>query len=433
MYDFEQLDSHELLGVARNASAEDIKRAYRQEIAQYHPDKWSKADASAQDYARKRAAAITEAYSILKDKTRRVAPPVEPIVPENRAERLAQLYDHGRSLLAEGKYAQAIIVLRQLQQADPFYRDSADLLYRAELAIKRAVPAKAKKRQLPKAVVWSFGSALGIAALGGAIWVLGGSKTSIAENQPTVAVVAGAEQTPTAVPATDVPATDVPATAAPPTDVPPTDAPPTDVPPTDTVVPPTDAPPTDTVVPPTDVPTAAPPLPDDLNGPILISDDMNGGTWPIGDSGTWSFSFPDGRYRMTMNAGLGSVWSYSGPLPGTSVVLAADVEARAGSAGLLFGFIDSNNYYRFMLGADGTWALQQRTGGRINLLLSGDGLGPGRMVVAQRGAITHIYWNTTYLGEAVLPAFPAGNYGFTLASVGASEGYFDNLRIRQLP
>ena len=161
--------------------------------------------------------------------------------------------------------------------------------------------------------------------------------------------------------------------------------------------------------------------------------DMNGGTWPIGDSGNWSFSFPDGRYRMTMVAGLGSVWSYGGPLPGTNVVLAADVEARAGSAGLLFGFIDANNYYRFMLGADGTWALQQRTAAGISLLRSGDGLGPGRMIVAQRGAVTHLYWNTTYLGEVVLAAFPAGNYGFTLASPAASEGYFDNLRIRQLP
>ncbi len=432
MYDFEQLDSHELLGVARNASADDIKRAYRQEIAQYHPDKWSKADASAQEYARKRAAAITEAYSMLKDKTRRAAPPVEP-VPENRAERLSQLYEHGRSLLAAGKFPQAIIVLQQLQQADPFYRDSADLLYRAEFAVKRAAPAKEKKRQLPKAVIWGFGSVLGVAALAGAIWVLGGSKTSVADGQPTTPAVAVAaptataplegalQPTLTAAAPTDVP----PPTAAPPTAAPPTAAPPTAAPPTDA---------TPTAVPPTAVPpTAAPALPDDLSGPVLLSDDMNGGTWPIGDSGNWSFSFPDGRYRMTMVAGLGSVWSYGGALPGTNVVLAADVEARAGSAGLLFGFIDANNYYRFMLGADGTWALQQRTAAGISLLRSGDGLGPGRMIVAQRGAVTHLYWNTTYLGEVVLAAFPAGNYGFTLASPGASEGYFDNLRIRQLP
>ena len=430
MYDFEQLDSYELLGVARNASAEDLKRAYRQAIAQYHPDKWSKADASAQEYARKRAAAITEAYSLLKDKTPRLAATVEPIVPENRAERLAQLYAHGQSLLAAGKYAQAVIVLQQLQQADPFYRDSADLLQRAESAIKRAQPARQKKQKLPKTLIVGIGSTLGIAALGGAIWLLGGSETSVAENRPTTPAVAIADQTATP-PLQGAPlstATAVPPTAVPPTDGP-TAVPPTAVPPT--AVPPTAVPPT--AVPPTAVPTAPPPLPDDLSGPVLLSDDMNGGSWPVGDSGNWSFSFVDGRYRMTMKAGLGTVWSYGGTLPGTNVVLAADVETRSGSAGLLFGFVDANNYYRLMLGADGTWALQQRTGSGINLLLSGTGLGPGRMIVAQRGAVTHVYWNETYLGEAILPAFPAGNYGFILASNDASEGYFDNLRIRQLP
>ena len=115
------------------------------------------------------------------------------------------------------------------------------------------------------------------------------------------------------------------------------------------------------------------------------------------------------------------------------MVLAADVEATAGAAGLLFGFIDSSNYYRFILASDGTWAFQRRAAGQLTLLLSGEGLGPGRLILAQRGAISHLYWNDTYLGEAALPAFPAGSYGFTLAGPSAAEGFFDNLRVRQLP
>jgi hypothetical protein len=439
VHDFEQLDPYQLLGVSSKAAPEDIKRAYRHEIAQYHPDKWSNATPSEQEYARKRAAAITQAYSQVR-KGVRSTPTAEPAPTPDRAERLGQLYDRGRTLLAEGKYAEATVVLRQLQQADPFYRDSADLLHRAEAGPRRAA-APAQRRGVSRGVLIGAGSVVGVAALAGAIWVLGGSKTSDANSPttPAVAIVQTDQPGATAVPTesagvvlpTSAPATDAPATEAPASTqrVP--------APATVTVEPPSAVPPTLTAEPPTAEPTLAPTnppvLPDDLTGPVLVSDNMDGGTWAVGNGGTWNFDYVNGRYHMTMAAGVNSVWSYGAALPATSVVLAVDVEATAGTAGLLFGFIDSSNYYRFILASDGTWAFQRRAAGQLTLLLSGEGLGPGRLIVAQRGAISHLYWNDTYLGEAALPAFPAGSYGFTLAGPSAAEGFFDNLRVRQLP
>jgi hypothetical protein len=436
VHDFEQLDPYQLLGVSSKAAPEDIKRAYRQEIAQYHPDKWSNATPSEQEYARKRAAAITEAYSQVR-KGVRSTPAAEPAPTPDRAERLGQLYDRGRTLLAEGKYAEAAVVLRQLQQADPFYRDSADLLHRAEAGPRRQA-APASRRGVSRGVLIGAGSVVGVAALAGAIWLLGGSKTSEANTPtaPAVAVVQTEQPTATAAPTepegvllpTPTSGSPAPATEAPP---------PTEPPATDTVEPPSAVPPTLTALPPTAEPTLAPTnppvLPDDLTGPVLVSDNMDGGTWAVGNGGTWAFDYVNGRYHMTMAAGVNSVWSYGAGLPATSVVLAADVEATSGAAGLLFGFIDASNYYRFILASDGTWAFQRRAAGQLTLLLSGDGLGPGRLIVAQRGAISHLYWNDTYLGEVALPAFPAGSYGFTLAGPTAAEGFFDNLRVRQLP
>ncbi|HYF62249.1 MAG TPA: J domain-containing protein, partial [Herpetosiphonaceae bacterium] len=242
MHDFEQLDPYQLLGVSPKAAAEDIKRAYRQEIAQYHPDKWSNASPSEQEYARKRAAAITEAYSQVRKGVRPAPAAVEPAPTPDRAERLAQLYDRGRTLLAEGKHAEAAVVLRQLQQADPFYRDSADLLHRAEAGPRRAA-APAAKRRLPKGALIGAGSVVGVAALAGAIWVLAGSKTSDANSTPTTPAVAVVQ-------------TEQPEATADEGVVLPTTAPPTAAPPaTDTAEPPTAAPPaTDTAEPPTAAP-----------------------------------------------------------------------------------------------------------------------------------------------------------------------------------
>jgi hypothetical protein len=58
---------YELLGVAPDVSAEEIKRAFRREIARYHPDKVQHLGPEFQEIAATRAAELTEAYRILMD------------------------------------------------------------------------------------------------------------------------------------------------------------------------------------------------------------------------------------------------------------------------------------------------------------------------------------------------------------------------------
>ncbi len=58
---------YELLDVAPNAHADEIKRAFRREIARYHPDKVQHLGPEFQEIAATRAAELTEAYRVLID------------------------------------------------------------------------------------------------------------------------------------------------------------------------------------------------------------------------------------------------------------------------------------------------------------------------------------------------------------------------------
>jgi curved DNA-binding protein CbpA len=62
---------YELLEVPPTASAEEIKKAFRQQIAKYHPDKVQHLGQEFQAMAAERAAELTEAYRILGDEQRR--------------------------------------------------------------------------------------------------------------------------------------------------------------------------------------------------------------------------------------------------------------------------------------------------------------------------------------------------------------------------
>ena len=62
---------YHLLEIAPSASADEIKRAFRLQIARYHPDKVQHLGKEFQDMAADRAAALTEAYRILSDEQRR--------------------------------------------------------------------------------------------------------------------------------------------------------------------------------------------------------------------------------------------------------------------------------------------------------------------------------------------------------------------------
>ena len=58
---------YDLLAIERTASAEEIKRAFRREIARYHPDKVQHLGTEFQEIAATRAAELTEAYRVLMD------------------------------------------------------------------------------------------------------------------------------------------------------------------------------------------------------------------------------------------------------------------------------------------------------------------------------------------------------------------------------
>ena len=167
MDDFAQRDHYELLGVSHSATTNEIKRAYRQQMARFHPDRFVLVSDEEQRYANRRTLRINAAYTVLSDFQPRVAYSRALATSQSSSSsrtRLATLYQQAHDHLAAGRYMQAAAVLRELHQINPFYRDSAALLAQAEAAAQQHTPPTAtptpKTKQGCRALVVSSLGAL---------------------------------------------------------------------------------------------------------------------------------------------------------------------------------------------------------------------------------------------------------------------------------
>src|SRR5262245_733514 len=111
-------------------------------------------------------------------------PPPTPTQPRDHQ---AELYEQAREHMDAGRYMQAIGALRQLQQLNPFYKDSAELLARAEgqLHARQQATSADRSNRRPLLIVGGLIGGVAVIALvalgvgmnrnGGAIGVAGGA------------------------------------------------------------------------------------------------------------------------------------------------------------------------------------------------------------------------------------------------------------------
>jgi hypothetical protein len=456
MSDFENLDYYALLSVSRSASLDEIKRAYRREISKYHPDRFVNGTPEEQAYARRRSQRLTEAYRVLGDFAERSAynrgqasaasgshAPRPAPAPAQPRDHQAELYEQAQRHLAEDRLLQAIGVLRQLQQINPFYRDSAELLNAAEARLNRRQQGGSRRVPHPLLVAGGVMGSLGLALL--AAWAIG-MRGATASRSPTrtsapVAIVATGLPTRPPEPSVSAPLpTEAPATAEPATTEPtslPTEAPassPTTRPP---------EPPTAAASPtPFDFPTVTPTTaPAGEGGGLLIADDFSQGGWANLRGPGWQVGYQGQRYRISASQGLGTIWSYrTGPAKDVSI--GVDMQAAAGEGGLLVRFQDAGNYVSISLNPSRTsFRVEQHDGGATNVIAGGqsEAIQTGadatnRLVVRLRGSSMDILVNGQSLASADAPGAPdSARYGLLVITTDSrAEAFFDNLEIRRL-
>jgi serine/threonine protein kinase len=185
------------------------------------------------------------------------------------------------------------------------------------------------------------------------------------------------------------------------------------------------------------VPASTSSAPPELNGPVVVEDALTAATWYTQNDASGSMGYADGRYRLATAAGTNTFWSVapgSLAVPADNVVLAVNIEPRAGSSGILFGFRSLSNHYRLVTQADGAFRLERRQGRTVEVLLSGTGAGSGRLALVLRGTTAQVYGGTTLLGETTVPETPVGGQvGLILVTPEAGEVVFDTLTIRTAP
>lgn len=448
MDQFEGLDHYAVLGVSRGATAEEIKRAYRQQIARYHPDRFAQASPAEQAAASRRAQRINEAYAVLGDpalrlaynRTLRIASP-PPAMPAQPRDHLAELYAQARAHLEAGRHMQAAATLREIQQVNPFYRDSAALLAQAEAAAhapaRRAAAAPPAVGRGPdrrrRALVAGGAVGLLLAGLGATGWLLRRQGATVASEMASAGPVGPATAAPVAAQptATSAPTAAPTATSAP-TAVPSATSAPTAAPSATSA--PTAAPSA------TSAPPATPP-PEPLveTGTLLYREDFSqGGRWPSVAGTGWSVGLVPGAYQITAQQGVGNIWAYNTSPAGTDFVVGVDVDVSGGLAGLLLRYSEGNYLAYFVNPAGGSYRLARWVGGRATVLAeephpavrSG---APNRLVARLENNAVALWMNGQPVIEVRLDAPPpTARYGLiAVASTAEVVALFRNLTLRE--
>jgi len=452
--DIEHLDYYELLGVPRSASLDEIKRAYRREISKYHPDRFVNGTPEEHAYASQRSQRLTEAYRVLSDFAERSAynrgqssaasgnrPPRPAPQPAQPRDHQAELYEQAQRYMAEDKLLQTIGVLRQLQQINPFYRDSAEQLADAEAQLSRRQKKTQRGVQRPLLVAGGVLGGIGLAVL--AAWAIGmRGATANRTLQSTSA--------PAAIVATDLPTrppeptfspltTTSPAATAGPTDLPATTVP-TDLPTTAATAPPAAVPSATPFVFPTVTPTTAQTAGGEAAA-LLTSDSFTQGGWANMRGAGWQVGYQGQRYRISANQGIGTIWSFrSGPAKDVSI--GVDMQVAQGEGGLLVRFQDASNYVSVSLNPSQTsFRIEQHAAGGTTAIAGGqsEAVQTGadavnRLVVRLRGSSLEVVVNGQSLASADAPGAPdSAHYGLlVITTESAAEAFFDNLEIRRL-
>lgn len=463
MDDFEHLDHYGILGVSRSATADEIKRAYRQQMARFHPDRFTAASAEQQAYASRRAQRINEAYGVLGDFNERTAynrtlaaPPRQtpaaarqPPQPPPHRDHLAELYEQARAHLEAGRAMQAAATLREIQQLNPFYKDSAALLAQAEAAARqpaaarrpppppRSAPAAAPPDQGRRALVAGGLGAAMLVGLGAVGWALRGRAAGATLTPPTAPAAGGVVE--------PAPASAPPASTGSPAQTP--------APPTSTIAPtaspaatlaaPTSAP-SATAAQPSAAPTAAASptsasLPEE--GELLYAEDFSAGRgWPTLSGQGWSVGFAAGGYQIRAIEGAGNIWAFS-TAPADDFLVGVDVVVDGGLGGLLLRYSNAGYLAFFVDPSIGSYRLERRDGAGPRVLIE-EGhpaivAGPAarnRLVARLAGSAVALRINGQPVYDGAVEGLPpAAGYGMVAVARSAEVvASFADLTIRAL-
>ncbi len=476
MEDFEQLTYYELLGVPPGAASEEIKRAYRQQIVRYHPDRYANHTPAEQAYASQRSQRLNEAYRVLSDFRQRqnydrsqdmrptrqantnwssghetprpAAPPSQP-----GRNHQAELYQQAQVHLNAGRYVQAAAVLRQLQQINPFYRDSATLLAQAEAAgqgqaatpvSQPTAPTTTRPERTRKFLLFGgIGFAIFLVGIVTAVVMFRPSPSTIASNpgdetpvatttsvtpvNPTDAAVAGDAERATG---TSLPVSPTLPSA------------------TSTSLPvnPTLPPATGTSLPVS--PTPLPPGPgiaeEFTPGELLLN--YNFATpdgWAQVEGSGWSVGADGTVYRIVAQPGVGNIWSYRTAFIGTvtDFSVGVDLQAEGGAAGLVTHFRDGSNYLALLLTPqERTYRIEQYVNGQPTTLAAGESsairrrtTSTNRIVAQMEGANIALFINGDPVTQVATDLAQTQLYGLiAVPEENAVIANFDNLEIRAL-